>query len=128
VARQADLLPVEYFHVVFTVPQPIAAIAYQDKSVVYGMVFEVAIETLRTTAADPKHLGAEIGLIAVLHTWGQTPALHRAGGWPLSRCNAMDCMSTGLLPTGTRSLVPAPPPVLGKTYHRPSCEAVTIFR
>jgi Transposase zinc-binding domain len=72
VARQADLLPVEYFHVVFTVPQPIAAIAYHNKPVVYGMLFEVAIETLRTIAADPEHLGAEIGLIAVLHTWGQT--------------------------------------------------------
>ena len=70
--RRADLLPVEYFHVVFTVPEPIAAVAYQNKKVVYGILFRAASETLRTIAADPKHLGAEIGFIAVLHTWGQT--------------------------------------------------------
>jgi Putative transposase/Transposase zinc-binding domain len=78
--RRAELLPVEYFHVVFTVPEPIAAVAYQNKKVVYGILFRAASETLRTIAADPKHLGAEIGFIAVLHTWGQTllhhPHLH----------------------------------------------------
>lgn len=78
--RQAELLPVEYFHVVFTVPQQIAAIAYQNKAVVYDILFRATAETLRTIAADPQHLGAEIGVIAVLHTWGQTlmhhPHLH----------------------------------------------------
>jgi hypothetical protein len=78
--RQAELLPVEYFHVVFTVPQEIAAIAYQNKAVVYGILFHATAETLRTIAADPKHLGAEIGFIAILHTWGQNllhhPHLH----------------------------------------------------
>ena len=78
--RQAELLPVEYFHVVFTVPQEIAAIAYQNKEVVYGILFRATAETLRTIAADPKHLGAEIGFLAVLHTWGQNllhhPHLH----------------------------------------------------
>jgi hypothetical protein len=78
--RQAELLPVEYFHVVFTVPQPIAAIAYQNKTVVYDILFRATAETLRTIAADAKHLGAQIGFIAVLHTWGQTlmhhPHLH----------------------------------------------------
>ncbi len=69
--RQADLLPVEYFHVVFTVPAPIAEIAFQNKTVVYAILFTAAAETLRIVAADPKHLGAEIGLVAVLHTWGQ---------------------------------------------------------
>jgi hypothetical protein len=69
--RQADLLPVEYFHVVFTVPAPIAEIAFQNKAVVYAILFKAAAETLRIIAADPKHLGAEIGLVAVLHTWGQ---------------------------------------------------------
>ena len=63
-AREAELLPVEYFHVVFTLPAPIGAIAYQNKAVVYGLLFEAAAETLRTIAADPKHLGAEIGVIA----------------------------------------------------------------
>jgi hypothetical protein len=69
--RQADLLPVPYFHVVFTVPAPIAEIALHNKAVVYGILFAAAAETLRTIAADPKHLGAQIGLVAVLHTWGQ---------------------------------------------------------
>ena len=75
-ARQAELLPVEYFHVVFTLPAPIAAIAYQNKAVVYGLLFRIAAETLRTIAADPKHLGAELGVTAVLHTWGQTLLYH----------------------------------------------------
>ncbi len=78
--RQAELLPVEYFHVVFTVPQQIAAIAYQNKAVVYGMLFRATAETLRAVAANPKLLGAEIGFIAILHTWGQNllhhPHLH----------------------------------------------------
>ena len=71
-ARQAELLPVPYFHVVFTVPAPVAEIAFQNKETVYAMLFRAAAETVRTIAADPKHLGAEIGLVAVLHTWGQT--------------------------------------------------------
>jgi hypothetical protein len=71
-ARQAELLPTPYFHVVFTLPAPVAEIAFQNKAVVYAILFRTAAETLRTIAADPKHLGAEIGLIAVLHTWGQT--------------------------------------------------------
>jgi hypothetical protein len=78
--RRAELLPVEYFHVVFTVPQEIAAIAYQNKVVVYDILFRTTAQTLRTIAADPRHLGAEIGFIAVLHTWGQNlmhhPHLH----------------------------------------------------
>ena len=78
--RQADLIPVEYFHVVFTLPEAVAAIAYQNKAVVYGLLFRATAETLRTIAADPKHLGAEIGFIAILHTWGQNllhhPHLH----------------------------------------------------
>ena len=69
--RQADLLPVPYFHVVFTMPAPIAEIAFQNKAVVYAILFTAAAETLRIIAANPKHLGAEIGLVAVLHTWGQ---------------------------------------------------------
>ena len=70
-ARQAELLPVPYFHVVFTLPAAIGAIAYQNKAKVYGLLFKAAAETLTTIAADPKHLGAEIGVTAVLHTWGQ---------------------------------------------------------
>jgi hypothetical protein len=78
--RQAELLDCEYFHVVFTVPEEIAAIAYQNKEVVYSILFRATAETLRTIAADPKHLGAEIGFFAVLHTWGSNllhhPHLH----------------------------------------------------
>ena len=70
-AREAELLPVPYFHVVFTLPAEIGAIAYQNKAKVYGLLFKAAADTLTTIAADPKHLGADIGFIGVLHTWGQ---------------------------------------------------------
>jgi Putative transposase/Transposase zinc-binding domain len=69
-ARAADLLPVEYYHVVFTLPAPIAELAYQNKAVIYGLLFDMAAETLLTIAADAKHLGARIGATLVLHTWG----------------------------------------------------------
>src|SRR3954449_7112091 len=71
-ARTAELLPVPYFHVVFTLPAQLGAIAYQNKALVYGLLFKAAAETLTTIAADPKRLGARIGVTAVLHTWGQT--------------------------------------------------------
>ena len=74
--RKEDLLDVEYFHVVFTVPQDVAAIAAQNKATVYTLLFRATAETLRTIAADPKHLGAELGFFAVLHTWGQTLLAH----------------------------------------------------
>jgi hypothetical protein len=70
-AREAELLPVPYYHVVFTLPAAIGAIAYQNKAKVYGLLFKAAADTLMTIAADPKHLGAQIGVTAVLHTWGQ---------------------------------------------------------
>ena len=75
-ARQADLLPVEYYHVVFTLPAPIAEIAYQNKSALYGLLFDTAAETLLRIAADPKHLGANIGATLVLHTWGSALTHH----------------------------------------------------
>ncbi|MGB5611195.1 MAG: IS91 family transposase [Sedimenticolaceae bacterium] len=75
-ARQVDLLPVDYYHVVFTLPAPISAIAYHNKAVIYGLLFQVAAETLRTIAADPRHLGARIGLTLVLHTWGSALTHH----------------------------------------------------
>jgi len=74
--RQSELLDVPYYHVVFTIPEEIAAIAYQNKDVVYGILFQVTAETLKTIAADPQHLGAEIGFFAVLHTWGQNLQVH----------------------------------------------------
>src|ERR1700680_2366756 len=86
--RKAELLEVPYFHVVFTVPEEIAAIALQNKQPLYGILFRATAETLRTIAADPKHLGAEIGFFAVLHSWGSAllhhPHLHCVvpGGGP----------------------------------------------
>lgn len=75
--RQAELLTdVEYFHVVFTVPEPIAAIAFQNKKALYDILFHASAETLRTIAADSQHLGAEIGFLTILHTWGQNLMHH----------------------------------------------------
>jgi hypothetical protein len=74
--RKAELLPVEYFHVVFTIPEEIARIAFYNKEAVYGILFRAASETLLTIAHDPKHLGAEIGFFAILHTWGQNLQHH----------------------------------------------------
>jgi hypothetical protein len=74
--REAELLPVPYYHVVFTLPALIADIAYQNKAVIYDMLFKAAAETLITIALDPKHLGARIGLISVLHTWGSALTHH----------------------------------------------------
>jgi hypothetical protein len=74
--RKAEILPTHYFHVVFTLPAPIAAIAYQNQELVYGILFRATAETLSTIAADPKHLGAEIGFFAILHTWGQNLLYH----------------------------------------------------
>src|SRR5665213_573063 len=75
-SRQGELLPVEYFHVVFTLPEEIARIAFYNKEVVYGILFRAAAETLVTIARDPKHLGAEIGFFGILHTWGQNLLHH----------------------------------------------------
>ena len=75
-ARQAELLPVEYYHVVFTLPGPIGDIAYHNKTAIYGILFKAAAETLITIAADTKHLDARIGLTAVLHTWGSALTHH----------------------------------------------------
>jgi hypothetical protein len=75
-AREAELLPIPYFHVIFTLPQELALLALQNKRVVYKILFRSASRTLQILAADPKHLGAKIGILAVLHTWGQTLAAH----------------------------------------------------
>ena len=74
--RQADLLPVGYFHIVFTLPAAIADIAYQNKAVIYDLLFKASAETMITIAADPKHLGARIGITSVLHSWGSAMTHH----------------------------------------------------
>jgi Putative transposase/Transposase zinc-binding domain len=103
--RQAELLDTQYFHVVFTVPEEIAAIAYQNKEVVYNILFRATSETLHTIAADPQHLGAEIGFFAVLHTWGQNllfhPHLHcvvPGGGLSPDRARWIPCRRGFFLP------------------------------
>jgi hypothetical protein len=104
-AREADLLPVGYFHLVFTLPAEIAGIAYQNKAVVYDLLFRAAAETLLTIAADPKHLGARIGATAVLHTWGSAmthhPHVHMivpGGGISLDGARWVRCRLGFLLP------------------------------
>src|SRR5271167_1939964 len=104
-ARQADLLPVGYFHLVFTLPAEIASIAYQNKAVVYDLLFRTAAETLLTIAADPKHLGARIGATAVLHSWGSAmthhPHVHMivpGGGISLDGTRWLRCKPGFLLP------------------------------
>lgn len=103
-AREAELLPVGYFHVVFTLPAPIANIAFQNKRVVYDLLFKASAETMLTIAADPKHLGARIGITAVLHTWGSAmthhPHVHMivpGGGISLDGSKWISCRKTFLL-------------------------------
>jgi len=103
--RQAELLPVEYYHVVFTLPAPVAELAYQNKAVIYDLLFKAAAETLTTIAADPKHLGARIGLTAVLHTWGSAlthhPHVHcivPGGGFSSDRQRWLPCRRGFFLP------------------------------
>ena len=74
--REAELLPVPYYHVVFTLPAAIADVAYQNKAVIYDILFKVSAETMLTIAADPKHLGGRIGITSVLHTWGSAMTHH----------------------------------------------------
>jgi hypothetical protein len=104
-ARQAELLPVPYYHVVFSLPAPVADIAYQNKAAVYGILFKAAAETLITIASDPRHLGARIGLTAVLHTWGSAlthhPHLHcivPGGGISLDGRSWVSCRPGFFLP------------------------------
>jgi hypothetical protein len=120
--RQAELLPVPYFHVVFSLPRPIADIAYQNKAVVYDLLLKVAAETLITIAADPKHLGARIGLTAVLHTWGSTLTHHPhahiivpGGGFSLDGQHWIACRPGFFLPV----------PVLSRLFRRLFLERLT---
>jgi hypothetical protein len=103
--REAELLPVPYFHVVFTLPASIARIAYQNKAVVYDLLFKASAETLLTIAADPKRLGAQIAITSVLHTWGSTmthhPHVHMivpGGGISLDGTRWISCRPKYLLP------------------------------
>ncbi len=108
--RKAELLPVEYFHVVFTLPEQIAQIAFYNKETVYGILFRATAETLLTIAADPHHLGAGIGFFAILHTWGQNllhhPHLHRVvpgGGLSSDHERWISCLPGFFLPVAVLS-------------------------
>jgi len=103
--RCADLLPVDYYHVVFTLPAPLSALAYTNKELMYGLLFDIAAATLRTIAADPKHLGARIGATLVLHTWGSAlthhPHVHGivpGGGLALDEDRWVSCRPGFFLP------------------------------
>lgn len=121
-ARLSDLLPVEYFHVVFTLPEQLASVALQNQRVAYNILFATAAETLRTIAADSRHLGAEIGFLAVLHTWGQTlrhhPHLHcvvPGGGLSVDGERWISCRKGFFLPVN----------VLARLFRRLFLEALT---
>ena len=103
--RQAELLPVPYFHVVFTLPAAIADLAYQNKAAIYDLLFKASSETVLAIASDPKHLGARIGITAVLHTWGSTmihhPHVHMivpGGGIALDGSRWVSCRPRRFLP------------------------------
>ena len=103
--REAELLPVPYFHVVFSLPGQVADIAYQNKAVIYDLLFKASSETMLTIAADPKHLGARIGILSVLHTWGSAlnhhPHVHMivpGGGFSLDGQRWISCRPRYLLP------------------------------
>ena len=103
--REAELLPVPYFHVVFSLPAQIADIAYQNKAAIYGILFRASAETMLTIAADPKHLGARIGILSVLHSWGSAmthhPHVHMivpGGGISLDGTRWIRCRPGFLLP------------------------------
>jgi hypothetical protein len=121
--RQAELLPVPYYHVVFTLPAPIADIAYQNKAAIYAILFRATAETLLTIAADPKHLGARIGLTAVLHTWGSAlthhPHVHcvvPGGGLSLDGQRWVSCRPGFFLPVR----------VLSRLFRRLFLERLTV--
>jgi hypothetical protein len=104
-AREAELLPIPYFHVVFTLPSAIGDIAYQNKAVIYDLLFKASSETMLTIAADPKHLGARIGITSVLHSWGSAmthhPHLHMivpGGGISMDDNRWISCKPNFLLP------------------------------
>src|SRR5215475_11182402 len=103
--RQAELLPVEYFHVVFTLPEPLARLSLQNKREMYDLLFRATAETLQTIAADPQHLGAQIGFFCILHSWGQSlthhPHLHcvvPGGGISLDGSRWVACRPGFFLP------------------------------
>src|SRR5207253_544878 len=127
-AREADLLPVGYFHVVFTLPVGIAPIAYQNKAVVYDLLFRTAAETLLTIAADPKHLGARIGATAVLHSWGSTRSYDCPRWRHIARRHALGALRAQLPAARAGALSPVPAALPGGARRRPRSGPARVFR
>ena len=123
--RKAELLPVKYFHVVFTVPEEVARIAFNNQEAVYGILFRAASETLLTIARDPKHLGCEIGFFAILHTWGQNLLHHPRSQYPECRNHARPSLLS-IPPAPWRHLTGCTQTEAGRRRgfsHRPDSEA-----
>jgi hypothetical protein len=132
--REAELLPVPYYHVVFTLPARITDIAYQNKAVIYDLLFKASSETMLTIAADPKHLGARIGILsrpAHLGLGDDPPssrAHDRAGRWVLTRRKVLGLMSTTLLPVSGRAVSLVPPVAPGQAPRRLSGRCTAVLR
>ena len=131
-AREAELLPLEYYHVVFTLPAEIGDIAFHNKAAVYDILFKAASETLLTIAADPKHLGARIGLTAVLHTWGSAlthhPHVHcivPGGGLSPDGERWISCRKGFFLPVRVL-FTSVPPPLLRPALAPPMPKVVSL--
>jgi len=132
--REAELLPVPYFHVLYTLPAKLRDIAYQNKAVVYDLLFKASAETTLTIAADPKHLGARIGFISVLHTWGfrsrppPTCAHDRAGRRLLAGWIEVDCLPAPLFLDGRGALRAVPSAVPADAARCPRCGTAAVLR
>ena len=131
--REAELLSVPYYHIVFTLPAQIADIAYQNKAVIYDLLFKASAETMLTIAGDPEHLGARIGIISVLHTWGSAlihhPHVHMIvpGGRHLARWPALDRLPAPVLSAMGRALKIVPPADAGKAPRRPHGRSTAVL-
>jgi hypothetical protein len=122
--RKAELLAVPYFHVVFTLPARIAAIGYQNKAVIYDLLFKASSQTMLTIAADPKRLGVKIGFTSVLHTWGSAmthhPHVHMIvpGWWDIARRHTLDRLPSQISLAGEGTVAAIPPPEAGDAPRR----------
>src|ERR1035437_1666371 len=131
--RKAELLPVPYFHVVFTLPVWIGAIAYQNKAVIYDLLFKASSQTMLTIAADPKRLGVRIGFTSVLHTWGcddASPArAHDRTGWrDIARRHTLDRLPSQLPLAGEGAVAAVPPPDAGDAGRRERRRPPAVLR
>jgi hypothetical protein len=132
--REAELLPVPYFHIVFTLPSEIGDIAYHNKRVIYDLLFKASAETMLTIASDPKHLGARIAITAVLHTWGSAmthhPHVHMIvpGGGLSADGKRWIATKPNFLPAGSGALEAVPAPDAGEARCSPQSRQADLLR